>query len=111
MLCKAKIRFLSHGKHNNLHFKLGIGGTRRNPLFLLKMVVFFDTNIAYILHSNLHPHYAELIDFNQLTKVIQDELDKHDYNLKTFGKQDLLNKRLKSVQILDKLKYKFNFKK
>ena len=104
MLCKAKIKFLSHGKHNNLHFNLGIGGTRRNPLFLIKMVVFFDTDKAFILHSSLHPHIVDLIDFEQLKHVMQEELDKHDYVLQTFGKQDLLNKRLTSNKILEKLK-------
>lgn len=104
MLCKARIKFLSHGKHNNLHFSIDVGGTKRNPLFFIKLVLFFETANAYILHCNLHSDYIDLINFNILTKVIQDELDKHDYKLVVSDMNDFRRKRFKTEQILKQLK-------
>lgn len=104
MSCKASIRIFSHGKHNNLHFTIGVGGTKRRSLFFIKMVVFFDTSEAYILHCNLHPDYIDLINFNILTKVIQDELDNHDWTLKVTDMNDYRRRRLKTEQLLKQLK-------
>lgn len=97
MLCK--IGFISHGKHENLHINLKIGGSRKNPLFTIKLMVFFDTGNAYIMHNTLHKDYLNIIDFTILTKVIQDELSKHDYYLVMLGK-DFLRKRFTTEQIL-----------
>lgn len=99
----SRLQFLNHGKNNNLHLNIIIGGTRKKPLFKLKLVAFFDTQNCYITNSNIHKSFRPILNFQGLTKIIQDSLNKKDFNLCLFSESDFFNKNVTSIQILNKI--------
>jgi hypothetical protein len=101
MFCK--ITPLSHGQHNNLHLVVKIGRSARNPIIKLKIVGFFDSLNAYIINSNLHIDYQNLLNFDLITEIIQKKLETMDFNL-ICSQEDFFNRNLSTLELLNKLK-------
>jgi hypothetical protein len=101
MLCKAFP--IAHGNHGNVHIKVLIGGTKKHPMHILRLVALLDSEKAYILNSNIQKECEKIYNFDGFKEVIQNQLNKLDYELVLFNKLDFFNKGLKTIDILNKL--------
>lgn len=71
---------VSHGKHNNIHFKFTI--TYQKIVIVKALVVgFFDTENAYIIGLNLKGLPSELFNYDEFYKVIRKNLMEYDLDL------------------------------
>jgi hypothetical protein len=111
-ICSAKVGYkkvpkftaipISHGKNNNLHIKVRVG-SRKNPLFNIKVVAFFETEKAYIASSSVPSNIYALLNKNIVYKEITKSLKIEGFELVVFGEDDLLKRRT-SEDILQLLK-------
>jgi len=98
-----KPTFLAHGKHDNLHLIVRIGGSKRHSLFSFKLVHFFSTEKCYILNSNISINIKPFLNYDIIERVIRETVGTLDYNLELFDKNDFFNKGLTTQHILNKL--------
>lgn len=104
MLCKAqKPTMLSHGNHNNIHFRVGVGGTKRRPAFSFKVVCFFDTEEAYILNSNIRDNMKCFLNYELIESLVAESIAMLDYTFVRMSTTDLFNRNIKTHHILNKL--------
>lgn len=99
-----KITPLNYGKHHNLYLNVKIGGSNKKPIIHLKLIVFFETCDAFIVNSNLHSDFKDLLNFVYLKDIIQNDLNKHDWKLNINSNEDFFVKNLDSEKLLKKLK-------
>jgi hypothetical protein len=74
----VSINPISHGKHNNLHMMVKIGGSRKKPIFKLKLIIFFDTAKAYVADSTIPEPMLFLLDLKMLCQELRGKLDEMD---------------------------------
>ena len=103
-----KITPVCHGKHNNLHLNIRLGGNKKRPIMIFRLVLFFDYELACISNSNIHYDLMILLNYKKLERVINDYLSELDVKLYVFSYRDFFHRNVKSEFLLNRLKEKQN---
>lgn len=96
-------RIIAEGNHENVHFKITVGGTKKKPLFSFKLVGFLDSGNVFITSSNIQDHMREFCKFVDFRSLLQQALNKFDFDLVMFSDSDIFNKGKTTEYILKRL--------